>query len=612
MERRDEPPGDICQILCLTGDGQTPSTCMKYNPELDDATRIQRRFHHIRAVQGKRDKAKIGIINKMEAWLLPHGNFDRQRFSGALQQSQGCDWQCCSSKEAAANHPEKSITVVDNATAETQTAEESSITVSTTTTQSQSKCDQSVASRHIKCLKNWKITEDELTRFFIDAPTGNTGRSIGKFAESAQDWERAKDALLQAKAERMKATKGRVSRGKPWTPQDTERALDIYNSEQRTSLDLSASVDVENSRVLRTRRRPEVQEADTDSHESLSEQTFSAERSTTTSSDRQDDSGADSYRAEPQSPSELYAAAKTKLAARQQKRQQISSPRSFPNSEFEVLIPKESIDKVTMGEPIPADVVHATLKVLCAIVGQGVTVAEPDAPVAFSSLDRQNEGRRFIPLQYSDRWALAVMSAGSKDIRVYEPQPSLENRQTVTIYILRRTNGVLQTDIDFTAPMLQGTEGSLESGVLLLLTAFCLTLRLDIPSRVDFNVWRHVIHALLWAPSMGSYPQPTGFESTIHIGQWPESLSPRQLAEHLNAIRLQADLALRRFELTSTSVRFILKLCLHLESSAAIGPEGQEDLAVRLLRMRNLCQIVQRTVDSEERELKRVVRNLPV
>ncbi|EQB56043.1 hypothetical protein CGLO_03967 [Colletotrichum gloeosporioides Cg-14] len=183
MEKPDEPPGDVCQILCLTRDGQTPITCAKHDPALDDATRIQRRFHHIRAVQGKRDKTKIGIINKMEAWLLPHGKFNQQRFSDALQQSQGCDWQCCRSREAAANDPEKSITVLDNATAETQNAEESSITVSTTTTQSQSKGDQNVASRHVKCLKNWKITEDELTRFFIDAPTGNTWRSIVEYCE---------------------------------------------------------------------------------------------------------------------------------------------------------------------------------------------------------------------------------------------------------------------------------------------------------------------------------------------------------------------------------------------------------------------------------------------
>lgn len=264
-----------------------------------------------------------------------------------------------------------------------------------------------------------------------------------------------------------------------------------------------------------------------------------------------------------------------------------------------------------MGEPIPPDVVHATLKVLCAIVDQGITVAEQDAPGAFSNLE-QNEGQRFIPLQYSDRWALAVMFAASKNIRVYEPQPSLENRQTVTSYIRARKKGVLETDIDFTAPMLQGTEGSRESGVLLLVTAFCLTLRLDIPSRVDFNVWRHVIHAILWSPSMGSYPPPAGFEGIIHIGQWPESLTPRQLAEHLTAIKPQADLALRRSELTSTSVRFILKLCMHLESSATFSPEGQEDFAARLRRMRDICQVVQKTVELETRELEKIIGNLPV
>lgn len=265
-----------------------------------------------------------------------------------------------------------------------------------------------------------------------------------------------------------------------------------------------------------------------------------------------------------------------------------------------------------MGEPIPPDVVHATLKFLCAIVGQGVNVAEQDAPGAFSSFDGQDEDRRFIPLQYSDRWALAVMWAGSKDIRVYEPQPSIENRQTATSSIIARAKDVLETDIDFTAPILQGTEGSWESGVLLLVTAFCLTLRLDIPFRVDFNVWRHVIHALLWSSSMGSYPQPTSFESTIHIGQWPESLTSRQLAERLNAIKPQAQVALRRAKLTSTSVRFILKLCLHLENSATICPDGQEDLAARLRRTRNLCQMVQNTVDSEERELRRLIENFPV
>ncbi|KAK2006502.1 hypothetical protein LZ32DRAFT_651758 [Colletotrichum eremochloae] len=575
MPQEGEAPGSICQILCLSRDGYEPVTCTKRGEYADHAQRIQTRFDHIRAVRSN-DNDKLRDVNKMHRWLFVEGVFNIKRFESALKHSQECHWVCCDGPAA----------------------------------------DQNTSSGRRAAARSWHVSEELLTTFFGHGVSGNTWREIAKFARNAREWARAQPALLTARKQRLNEARlnKRLSQTKTWTPFDPQNALKLYEAGTGQGIDpvshandsLSASENM-SVRSTESASRTDFDHGRGPSSASLVHTTVEGATDTIVVSSRPlvDDhsSSQDQRTKRPRTPDTA-----TQYPAPKRQPEQIASAVADRSRN---LLNAESLQSIRSGHSLPSDVIYAALHIIECAVGAKVVVVDPTTPQACNRFAGSPGTRRLIPLCHDGHWVLGVLGANQEVLRVYDPQPSLANRTAIKDKVTISSTP-FPPKVKFTAPLLQDTEE--DSGVLLLVSAFYISLDREVPQDVDITFWREVLRVLLMPlPAeeivlTQTYGQPLVLEShhetisipgsSINIGEIPTTLTPIEVSALLDKLHAEVLATCHKVGTAALSASSALDVVTALRDVA--GARCQEEVGnvevdivaslIRLNRLKKACE----------------------
>ncbi|KAK2037233.1 hypothetical protein LZ31DRAFT_182654 [Colletotrichum somersetense] len=179
-------------------------------------------------------------------------------------------------------------------------------------------------------------------------------------------------------------------------------------------------------------------------------------------------------------------------------------------SEVGILLTKEDIQPLGSGYGLSREIVRAALRVIECAIGSQLAIVDPATPQAFKRFTGRPGKQHLIPLLHEDHWSLGVMGANQDVLRVYDPQPSPENCRVVEEKVAGSSPA---PQVIFIAPLLQDREE--DSGLLLILSVFYVSVGLQLPQDADLTFWRTVVHMILTPSS----EDEVGVVQSYRIGQ---------------------------------------------------------------------------------------------
>lgn len=302
--------------------------------------------------------------------------------------------------------------------------------------------------------------------------------------------------------------------------------------------------------------------------------------------------------------------------------------------------PRDSLDNnthegLTSGEALSSESIYAALRLLQCAVGAGLEVIDPDAPESFSTLVGDTGTKRLVPLCHEGHWVLGVLVAHQGPLRVYDPQPSPTNRQAFKARIAVLFSAT-PPQVRFTAPLLQ--EADEDSGLLLVVSAFYVSLNMQVPQEVDHDLWRELLRILLMPLSdkdadivqnhvlgqpliLESRPEEVAMPGhSINVGDIPVSLEPTEAWKLLDHLRRESLAAFQRTELILYSVSSAMEVVTALESRARTRCEqeigqigvGVVGAVIRLHRLKSSFEKTQHHINSAHASLASIIGRLAI